>query len=91
MHYVYILFSEKDKQLYKGYTPDLKNRIEYHNKGLVKAMKFRRQLTLVHYEAYLNKLDAKRREKFLKGGKGHNELKVQLKEILKKLKYKNLH
>lgn len=90
MLYIYILFSEKDKQLYKGYTPDLKNRIENHNKGFVGATKFRRPLKLIHYEAYLNKVDAKRRELFLKGGKGHNELKIQLQEILKKLKYKNL-
>ena len=90
MFYIYILLSEKDKQLYTGYTPDLKNRIYSHNKGFVKATKFRRPLKLIYYESYLEMDDAKRREKFLKGGKGHNEIKIQLKEVLKKLKYKNL-
>jgi len=90
MFYIYILFSEKDKQLYIGFTPDLRARIKKHNNGFVQATKFRRPLKLIYYESYLNDKDAKRREKFLKGGKRHNELKVQLKEILKKIKYKNI-
>jgi len=90
MFYIYILFSEKDRQLYIGYTPNLKARIEKHQKGFVTATKFRRPIKLIYYESYLENLDAKRREIFLKGGKGHNELKIQLKEILRKLNYKNL-
>ena len=90
MYYIYILLSEKDKQLYIGYTPDLKVRINNHQRGLVRSTKFRRPLQLIYYECYLNRLDAKRREVFLKVGKGHNELKIQLKEILKKIQYKNL-
>jgi len=87
MFYVYILFSEKDKQLYTGFSPDLKARLEKHNKGYVSATKNRKPLKLIYYEAYLDKLDAYRREKFLKGGKGKSELKVQLKEIFDKLDY----
>lgn len=89
MFYVYILFSELDKQLYIGYTPDLKVRVEKHNNGFVKATKYRRPLKLIHYETYLEERDAKQREIFLKGGKGHNELKIQLREVFKKLGYKN--
>ena len=62
MFYVCILFSKKDRQLYTGYTPDLKNRIGSYSKGFVKATKFRRPLILIHYEAYLKRVDAKRRE-----------------------------
>ncbi|MBP9856230.1 MAG: GIY-YIG nuclease family protein [Candidatus Pacebacteria bacterium] len=87
MFYVYILFSEKDKKLYTGYSPDLKVRVKKHNDGYVKATKYRRPLKLVYYEAYKEELDAKRREIYLKGGKGKAELKIQLKEIFKKLKY----
>lgn len=90
MYYVYILFSTKDNKLYTGYTPNLKNRIEKHNKGFVKATKHRQPLQLIYYEGYLEKLDAKRREVYLKGGKGKSELKIQLKEILQKLGYKHL-
>jgi len=90
VYYVYILFSEKDRKLYTGYTPDLKKRITKHNKGFVKATKHRRPLEIIYYESYLDRKDAKRREIFLKGGKGKSELKIQLKEALKTLKYKNL-
>jgi len=90
MYYVYILFSEKDKNLYTGFTPNLKARHERHQNGFVKATKHRRPLKLIYYEAYSNELDARRREIYLKGGKGKLELKIQLKEIFKELKYKNL-
>ena len=90
MYYVYILFSEKDKELYTGFSPDLKSRFKAHTNGFVKATKYRRPLKLIYYEAYESELDARRREKYLKGGNGRGELKIQLKEILKKLDYKYL-
>ena len=88
MYYVYILFSEKDKKLYVGSTPDLQTRISKHNNGFVKATKHRQPLKLIYYEAYISMNDAKHREVFLKGGKGHEELKIQLKESFHKIKYK---
>ncbi|OGC46851.1 MAG: excinuclease ABC subunit C [Candidatus Levybacteria bacterium RIFCSPLOWO2_02_FULL_36_8b] len=90
MYYVYILFSEKDKELYTGFSPDLKSRFKAHSNGFVKATKHRRPLKLIYYEAYLEELDARKREKYLKGGNGRGELKIQLKEILKELGYKYL-
>jgi len=88
VYYVYILFSKKDNKLYTGYTPDLKKRFLKHKNGYVKATKHRRPVILVYYEAYTQRLDAKRREMYLKGGKGKSGLKVQLKEVFSKLQYK---
>ena len=88
MYYVYILFSKKDGKLYIGSAPDLRKRKVKHDNGYVLATKHRRPLKLIYYETYLNQQDAKRREIFLKGGKGHSELKVQLKDTFKKIKYK---
>ena len=90
MYYVYILFSEKDKELYTGFSPDLKSRFKAHTNGFVKATKHRRPLKLIYYEGYLKELDARRREKYLKGGNGKEELKIQLKEVLRELGYKYL-
>jgi len=87
MYYVYILHSEKDGKLYIGSTPNLKTRVEKHNNGYVLATKNRRPVNLVYYEAYIHSRDAKRRELFLKGGKGHDELKVQLQDSFRKIKY----
>lgn len=88
MYYVYILFSKKDGQLYIGSAPDLKVRKRKHDLGYVPATKHRRPLDLVYYEAYLSAKDARRREIFLKGGKGHEETKVQLQETFKKINYR---
>ena len=53
MYYIYILFSQKDKQLYIGYTNDLKARYKKHINGFVRATKFRLPLKLIYYEAYV--------------------------------------
>lgn len=88
MYYVYILLSEKDGKLYIGSAPDLRKRIEKHENGYVLATKHRRPLKLIYYEAYISSSDARHREIFLKGGKGHDELKIQLKDSFRKSKYK---
>lgn len=90
MYCVYILFSHKDKQLYTGFSNNLRSRKKAHDGGYVKATKNRRPLELIYYEAYLEKLDARKRETYLKGGNGKKELKTQLQEALKRLNYKNL-
>lgn len=87
MFYVYILHSKKDGNLYTGYTPDLKGRLAKHNNGYVKSTKYRRPLELIYYEAYVMESDAKKREKYLKGGKGKSELSVQLKDIFHEINY----
>jgi len=89
-YFVYILFSERDKNLYTGYSEDLKSRVKRHQSGFARATKYRLPIKLIYYECYLDKLDAKRREKFLKGGKGKNELKIQLQNIFRKLRYKHM-
>ncbi|HSX40297.1 MAG TPA: GIY-YIG nuclease family protein [Candidatus Saccharimonadales bacterium] len=90
MYYVYILFSEKDKLLYTGFSPDLKSRFKAHVNGFVKSTKHRRPLKLIYYESYIKESDARRREKYLKGGNGRAELKKQLKDVFAELGYKSL-
>tara|TARA_B100000959_G_scaffold282841_1_gene350212 strand:- start:276 stop:557 length:282 start_codon:yes stop_codon:yes gene_type:complete len=79
MFYVYILHSENDGQLYTGFTDNLKTRVKKHKDGFVKATKHRRPLSLIYYESYIDESDAKRREKYLKGGNGKEDLRIQLK------------
>lgn len=87
MYYVYILHSEKDRHLYIGSSPDLKKRILKHNTGRVRSTKNRRPLKLIYYEAYMLRLDALRREKYLKSGAGHKELARQLDSYYLKIGY----
>jgi putative endonuclease len=88
MFYVYILISQKDNLLYTGFTDDLRSRYKAHINGFVKSTKFRRPLKLIYYEGYINELDARRRELYLKGGNGKLFLKEQLKETYKIEGYK---
>ena len=90
MYYVYVVFSKKDNELYIGYTNDLEKRIREHKSGKSLATKFRQPLALIYYEVYLRWSDAKRREKYLKGGNGRGQLKIQLQDILRDLRYKHL-
>lgn len=66
MFYTYILKSEKDGNLYTGYTNDLKRRLSEHNSGKNISTKFRSPFTLIYYEAYKSREDATHREKMLK-------------------------
>ena len=66
MYYTYVLQSEKDGKLYVGFTKDLKQRFELHNKGRVDSTKDRRPLKLLYYEACTDRGDATSREKHLK-------------------------
>jgi putative endonuclease len=90
MFYVYILLSEKDKQLYTGFTEDLRSRIKAHFGGYVKSTQNRRPLKLIYYESYEQESDARKREKYLKGGNGRGSLKIQLFDTLKTNGYINL-
>jgi len=69
-YYVYILQSLKNNSFYIGYTSDLKKRFKEHNLGESKATKPFRPYRLIFYEAFLNIIDAKNREEYLKGGYG---------------------
>ena len=78
MYFTYVLRSLKDNKLYIGFSDDLKNRIEEHKAGKVKATKSRRPLKLVYYEACLVKLKATKREKYFKTGFGRRFLKDRI-------------
>ena len=90
MFYVYVLISLKDHKLYTGYTGDLEKRIQEHFSGRSIATKDRRPFKLIYFEAYLEECEAKKRERYLKGGNGRANLKIQLSVTLKKYGYKYL-
>lgn len=70
MFIVYVLRSERNHQLYVGYTTDLKQRVETHNKGKVTSTKAKRPWKLIFAEAYVSQGDALRREKIFQNDTG---------------------
>jgi len=81
MYYVYILKLD-NKQLYAGFTSDLKRRIAEHQRGGSAFTSARLPVELVHYEAYKLESDARRREKFLKTTEGKALLRKQVRDLL---------
>jgi putative endonuclease len=82
MYFVYILWL-KNKNLYAGYTDNLKRRLTEHLTGKVKSTRNKRPLKLIYYEAFISKKDARRREKYFKTTKGKSTLRLMLRETLK--------
>ena len=68
MHYIYLVRCSDDS-LYRGWTTDLKRRIDAHNghiPGGAKYTRGRRPVTLVYAESFHQKQEAQRREYAIK-------------------------
>lgn len=81
MYFVYVLKSQKDGELYTGFTSNLERRLLEHNQGLEISTKSRIPFELIYYEWCIDKKDAIRREKYLKSGWGKRYLKLRLKDF----------
>jgi len=88
--YVYVLRSLVRDFLYVGFTHNLRRRLEEHNSGKEISAKPYSPFELIHYEAYRNEGDAKRREAYFKTTKGKTTLRTMLKEFFleKKKRFK---
>lgn len=81
-HYVYVLRSLKDRLFYIGYSDNLKQRVQEHHQGKNISTRYRRPLELIFYEAFPDKFDALKRERYFKTTKGKVTLRQMLKEYL---------
>ena len=90
MKYSYVLLSEKDGEFYIGSTGDLRERLRQHNKGQVRSTDYRRPLRLIYYEGCLSADDARRRERYLKTGRGGRYLKQRLASWLSEIRSNKL-
>ena len=76
MYYLYILKNINTKELYYGYTSNLKRRISEH-------IIINRRQELIYYEAYKAEADARNREKRLKNyAQALTALKIRLTQSL---------
>ncbi|MCL4200091.1 GIY-YIG nuclease family protein [Patescibacteria group bacterium] len=85
--YIYLLQSIKNKEFYIGSTGNLVRRVKEHNLGLNQSTKPYKPWKLIYYEACRNRLDAKRREHYLKTSEGGRLLKRRIKEYLFSLRF----
>jgi putative endonuclease len=76
MYFVYVLYSEKAKCKYTGYTEDLIRRLNEHNLGLLgKFTKGKGPWLLIYHEEHTTIKQAIILEKELKTGKGRDFIK----------------
>ena len=80
MYNVYVLRSLKTDRRYVGLTNDLERRIKEHNNGKGKSTKGFLPWKLVYSEKFENRIEARKREKYLKSGIGRAYLDKILRE-----------
>jgi len=75
MHFVYVIRSAKDGRFYVGMTTNIERRIAEHNEGKTKSTKGFIPWELFFVEKYPTRVEARQREKYLKGGSGKEYIK----------------
>jgi putative endonuclease len=75
MYFVYVIRNQSSGRSYTGHTADLTQRLGQHNHGITKSTKNRGPWQLLHQEEFATRSEAMKREKFLKTGKGREELR----------------
>ena len=66
MFYVYVLTQRKSRDIYIGYSGNLRKRIARHQGGSAAKTTKHGDWHLVYYEAYFSEKDARERERKLK-------------------------
>jgi putative endonuclease len=77
MYFLYILKSKKNNRFYIGSTNDLERRLQEHNSGKTKSLKYLRPLEMVFSKGFECETEARRMERKLK--------KFKNREILEKI------
>jgi putative endonuclease len=78
MYYVYAIKSLVRNYIYVGLTNDIERRIDQHNKGENRSTKAYKPFKLIHKEQFETRVEARKREKYLKSGIGKEFLKSLL-------------
>jgi len=74
-YYTYILKSLNHPKTYVGITNNVDSRLKEHNSGKTKSTKAFAPYFVLHSEVYDSRLEARKREKYLKSGAGREWIK----------------
>ena len=75
MFTVYAIQSQIDNRIYVGFTENIERRLREHNSGKTVSTKGYKPWKLIYTETAKDRLEARRREKFLKSGVGKEFLR----------------
>lgn len=80
---VYILRSSKNGRYYIGSAGSVAQRLHQHNAGLVTAARYLRPLRVIYTESFPDRVQAYKRERWLKAQKSRLVIDAFLKEQLR--------
>jgi putative endonuclease len=75
---VYIIESETSRKTYTGFSDNPVRRVREHNGGKTKTTRNKGPWIIIHQEPYATRLEARKREKFLKSGLGRKFIKEKI-------------
>jgi putative endonuclease len=75
MNYVYALKSLNKNYIYVGITKNIDERLKRHNQGYEKTTKPYRPFILIYQETFASRVEARKKEIYLKSGIGKEFLK----------------
>ncbi len=78
MFYVYVIKSKFRNYIYIGLSNNLDRRLKEHQEGLNKTTKPYRPFDLIYTENFESRVEARKREKYLKSGIGKEWIKAKL-------------
>jgi len=81
MYTIYAIYSKVDFRIYVGFTSDLKQKLKDHNAGRTKSTKGYVPWKIFYTEEAETRTEARKREKYLKGGSGKEKLKRLLEDL----------
>jgi putative endonuclease len=82
MYYVYVIKSFNRNYIYVGISDDPNRRINHHNSGYNRTTKPYLPFKTILIEEHQNRLEARKREKYLKSGFGKEFLKGRVAELV---------
>ena len=82
MYMVYVIRSRVSGMLYTGQTSNFERRFEQHQQGISRFTRGRGPWEIILTERHNTLIEAMRRERFLKSGRGREWLKEKLNSMI---------
>ncbi|MCF6308031.1 MAG: GIY-YIG nuclease family protein [Flavobacteriaceae bacterium] len=76
MYSAYVIYSSIYKRTYTGLTNNLERRLKEHNNKKNKSTKAYAPWKLIYQEEFATRIEARKKEKYLKSGNGREYLKT---------------
>lgn len=81
IYFIYAIKSKVDGRIYVGMTNNINRRLQEHNAGNTQSTKHYRPWTIIYLEKMEDRINARKKEKYLKSGCGKEFLKFNISRV----------